>query len=155
MNKSIYILQYPKGTKSHVSYGLLSYIKNGNLNHYCSTEDGSSGSPILSIDNNKVIGIHKGCLTKENPELNVGIFIKIALDKFFSKYKNKGKEKISENKNVSFEGEIKSYNNLKINLKKNSNYLEYKRIKASSNINESSSNKKSMNYRSYLVLKNY
>ena len=106
-------MQYPKGTKSHVSYGLLSYMKNGNLKHYCSTEDGSSGSPILSLDSNKVIGIHKGCLKKESPESNVGIFIKIALDKIYSKYQNKGKEKIPEKKTVSFEGEIKSYNNLK------------------------------------------
>lgn len=148
MNKSIYILQYPKGTKSHVSYGLLSYMKNGNLKHYCSTEDGSSGSPILSLDSNKVIGIHKGCLKKESPESNVGIFIKIALDKIYSKYQNKGKEKIPEKKTVSFEGEIKSYNNLKKNLKKNSNYLEYIRLKTSSNINESSNNNKNMSYRS-------
>ena len=152
-NKSIYILHYPKGTESHVSYGLLNYMKNGNFNHYCSTEDGSSGSPILSLDNNKIIGIHKGCLKKENPESNVGIFIKIALDKFYSKYQNKEEEKISENKNDCFKGEIKSYNNLKKkNLKKHSNYSIYlkyiRNIKTSSNINESSSNNKNMSDRS-------
>ena len=27
--------------------------------HYCSTENGSSSSPILNISNNKIIGIHK------------------------------------------------------------------------------------------------
>ena len=150
-NKSIYILHYLKGTKSHVSYGLLSYIKNGNLYHYCSTEYGSSGSPILSLDSNKVIGIHKGCLRKENPESNVGIFIKIALNKFYSKYQNKDGEKISENENYSFEIEIKSYKNLngekKIEKISSNNLKEIRKIKTAPNANESSSNNKNINYR--------
>ena len=59
-NKSIYVLHYPKATKSHVSYGLLNQIEGNNkIIHSCSTEEGSSGSPILSLDNNKVIGIHR------------------------------------------------------------------------------------------------
>ena len=152
-NKSIYILNYLKGTKSHVSYGLLSYIKNGNLYHYCSTEYGSSGSPILSLDSNKVIGIHKGCLRKENPESNVGIFIKIALNKFYSKYQNKGGEKISENENYSFESEIKSYKNLnggtKIEKISSNNLKDIiRKIKTALNANEPSSNNKNINYRS-------
>ena len=158
-NKSIYILHYPKGNKSHVSYGLLSYINKGDLNHYCSTEDGSSGSPVLSLDSNKVIGIHKGCLKKENTESNIGIFIKVALDKLYSKYwinnelgeNNKNGEKNSENENDSFEGEIKSYNNLKCEKKKFenislNNLKDKRKIKTSPNTNESNSN--NMNYRS-------
>ena len=38
-------------------------------------------------------------------------------------------------------------------MKQNSNYLEYKRIKTSSNINESSSNNKSMSYKSKYTIK--
>ncbi len=60
-DKSIYVLHYPKATKSHVSYGLLNQIQESNkIIHSCSTEEGSSGSPILSLDNKKIIGIHRG-----------------------------------------------------------------------------------------------
>ena len=59
-NKTIYIIQYPENNLS-VSYGILDKIyedKKYNFNHKCSTKFGSSGSPILNI-NNKIIGIHK------------------------------------------------------------------------------------------------
>ena len=60
MRKSIYILQYPKD-KRLVSYGLMKDISDGEkINHYCNTEDGASGSPILSLNNFKVIGVHYG-----------------------------------------------------------------------------------------------
>ena len=35
-------------------------INKYNIIHTCSTDDGSSGSPILNLKNNKVVGIHKG-----------------------------------------------------------------------------------------------
>ena len=60
INKTIYIIQYPENNLS-VSYGILDKIyedKEYNFNHKCSTKFGSSGSPILNI-NNKIIGIHK------------------------------------------------------------------------------------------------
>ena len=66
LGNSIYILQYPcyyEKQKLAVSYGI---IKNRFLDkeydfaHYCSTEYGSSGSPILNIYNNKVIGTQAG-----------------------------------------------------------------------------------------------
>ena len=60
IDETIYIIQYPK-SKLSVSYGILNQIyeyKKYNSNHKCSTEGGSSGSPILNI-NNKLIGIHK------------------------------------------------------------------------------------------------
>ena len=57
--KSIYVLHYPYGKNVCVSYGLLNIIKNYDIIHSCSTDSGSSGSPIMNLDNNKVIGIHK------------------------------------------------------------------------------------------------
>ena len=84
--KSIYILHYPKG-KLNVSYGLINnIIDNKKINHYCRTEDGSSGSPILSLETFKVIGIHYG--SSQNNKLNYGTFIKYAIDLFNNKYKN-------------------------------------------------------------------
>ena len=66
---SIYILHCPIGNEIKVSYGY--GIKNkdkNNIIHYCKTTNGSSGSPILNLLTNKVIGIHKSFskLVKEN-----------------------------------------------------------------------------------------
>ena len=61
IGETIYIMQYPEG-KLSVSYGLLDKIietKKYNFNHSCSTKGGSSGSPILNISTNKIVGIHK------------------------------------------------------------------------------------------------
>ena len=39
------------------SYGLIIDIKEHNIDHNCNTGQGTSGSPILSLENNKVIGV--------------------------------------------------------------------------------------------------
>ena len=84
--KSIYVLHYPKG-KLNVSYGLINnIIDNKKISHYCRTEEGSSGSPILSLETFKVIGIHYG--GDPNIKLNYGTFIKYAIDLFNNNYKN-------------------------------------------------------------------
>ena len=52
-DKTIYIMHYPKGELS-VSFGLLQDIyedEKFNFNHKCCTEGGSSGSPILRLNN--------------------------------------------------------------------------------------------------------
>ena len=91
--KSIYILHYPK-EKRLVSYGLIRNINEGQqINHYCYTEKGSSGSPILSLNNFKVIGVHYGA---SKNKINFGTFIKNAIKEFNNKYKN---ENENENKN--------------------------------------------------------
>jgi len=81
-DKTIYIIQYPKGELS-VSYGVISNItldKSYNFNHKSGTEKGSSGSPILAL-NNKLFGIHKiaGHNTNKGTFLNYPIkeFIKL------------------------------------------------------------------------------
>ena len=87
---SIYILHYPKN-KRLVSYGLMNNISNGKkINHYCNTEKGSSGSPILSLNNFKVIGVHYGGFEKKF-KFNFGTFIKYAINEFNNKYKNENK----------------------------------------------------------------
>ena len=58
-NEEITIIQYPKGKKSY-SNGIIKNIKNYEIIHLASTEEGSSGSPIFIKDSIKVIGIHKG-----------------------------------------------------------------------------------------------
>ena len=89
--KSIYILHYPED-KRLVSYGLTKDVLNGKkINHYCNTKDGSSGSPILSLNNFKVIGVHYGGSKNNNIKLNYGTFIKYAINEFINKYKNENK----------------------------------------------------------------
>lgn len=93
-NNSIYIIQYPGGKKAHVSYGLIKKINKFELKHLCSTKNGSSGSPILNLENNKIIGIHKSSYEKAN--LNGGALLKALLDNIEFKTKQ-NKNSINEN----------------------------------------------------------
>ena len=105
--KSIYILQYPKGVEACVSYGILSKIKNYDIIHKCSTDSGSSGSPILNLKNNKVIGIHKGSPNYAK-NFNYGTLLKYPLNNFINQNKTKNdfiNENIAKNKNIIL-GEI-------------------------------------------------
>ena len=86
-DKSIYILQYPNGGIAKVSYGILGGFNKYDVQHFASTLIGSSGSPILNLETNKVIAIHKGhkeeSTTKFN--FNLGTFLKIPLIDFKNK----------------------------------------------------------------------
>ena len=71
------------------------------IEHICSTEEGSSGSPLLSLKTYKVIGIHFGGDINKN--INYAIFIKYIIDKFINNniYKNEINIKHkSENKGI-------------------------------------------------------
>ena len=83
--KSIYVLHYPKDKKL-VSYGLINdIIDYKKINHYCNTEEGSSGSPILSLNNYKVIGVHYGAAKNNYIKINYGTYIKYIIN---NKFKN-------------------------------------------------------------------
>ena len=69
-NKPIYLLHYPDKDGKFVSYGIINEIKDNIIQHLCSTGKGSSGSPIILMDNKKVIGVHYG--GKKDLELNEG-----------------------------------------------------------------------------------
>ena len=104
--KTIYSLHYPKGKNIAVSYGLLLEIKDNSICHLWYTEEGSSGSPILSLNNFKVIGIHYG---KNNLNVNKGTFIKKPILDFFNVINIKPKTIITNN--------LKQYNKININYK--------------------------------------
>ena len=103
--KSIYIIQYPKGIEACVSYGILNKINKYDIIHVCSTDCGSSSSPILNLKNNKVIGIHKGT-PDYTKNFNYGTLLKYPLNDFINQNKIKN-ELINENeiKNIII-GEI-------------------------------------------------
>ena len=63
--KAIYNISFPKLGELNdvkVSYGNAGSTYEGTykLQHYCNTHDGSSGSPILSLETFKVFGVHFG-----------------------------------------------------------------------------------------------
>ena len=94
IGSSIYIIHYPDilgGNKVAVSYGILKQKfpdKEYSFKHFCSTEYGSSGSPILNLSNNKIIGIHTGRGDKRK-EYNIGSFLSNAINEFINKYNKK------------------------------------------------------------------
>ena len=97
--KSIYVLHYPK-EKLNVSYGLMKdIIDNQKINHYCNTEEGSSGAPILSLETYKIIGIHYGSHNGKI-KINYGVYIKYIIDLFNNFNKNKNKNEIKKYQNI-------------------------------------------------------
>ena len=61
INKEICILQHPKGKDLHLASGTINKIEEDiyEFEHTLDTDYGSSGSPVILIENCKVIGIHK------------------------------------------------------------------------------------------------
>ena len=97
-NNSIYIIQYPRNDKASVSYGLLKEfdkIKKNNLYYFCNTEPGLSGSPILNLKSNKVIGIHQ--YSSRNENFNIGTFLREPIYGFIKSFND-----IKKNNVISF-----------------------------------------------------
>ena len=80
----IYILQYPKGIRASHAVGKINKLKKFYIFHSSSTDDGSSGSPILLLSNFKIIGIHKG--REKSGNNNIGKFIRFAIEEFNKKF---------------------------------------------------------------------
>ena len=130
IGNTIYLLQYPcyhEQQKLAVSYGI---IKNRFLDeenkysftHFCSTEYGSSGSPILNLSNNKVLGIHKQGET--NKKYNLGSYLFYSIKGFIDEYKGNNKNDESES---SIELKKKKNIDLK-DINANKLYLKKKKI---------------------------
>ena len=118
-DETVYIIQYPEG-KLSVSYGIIGNIfvdKKYDLLHKCSTNKGSSGSPIINIDNNKVIGIHKKGV--EN-KYNKGTFLNFPIKEFIQQnhknVKEENKKDKNENKKKNENKENKEISLIKSNI---------------------------------------
>ena len=92
-----------------------------NITHTCSTDEGSSGSPILNLDTNKVIGIHCGYINENDEILNKGFFLKVPLNDFIEKINNESNSINNNtlmykdsflNESNSLQNNIQSHNNL-------------------------------------------
>lgn len=111
IGKSIYALQYKD--VALVSHGMVKEINEHDIIHYCPTEPGSSGAPLLNLANNKVIGVHKQSSTNIN--FNKGTFLVYPITEFINTKIIDGK-KVIETKD-----EKASNNNNRINNETNNN----------------------------------
>ena len=102
--KSIYSISYPKGKNASVSYSQSPQLLEKKLNHKCCTLDGSSGAPILLIENQKVIGIH---LSASNKNFNIGILIIYSIIEFQQIENNL----FNNNSNHNIKVDYNKYNN--------------------------------------------
>ena len=90
-NENIYLIHYPNIIESKyipkISFGQIKSIceDNYNIEHSCGIDIGSSGSPILSSKNYKVVGIHLGKF--ENHSYKKGALLKIPIFKFNNIFK--------------------------------------------------------------------
>ena len=86
-NKKTYIIHYPLGGKSEISFGSILSInkKDNDFKHNNPTDTGSSGCPILDSDNHKVFGIHKSSYKFAN--YNLGTLIEGPIKEFYQKQK--------------------------------------------------------------------
>jgi len=90
-NRSIYLIHHPKSKENaEFAVGIIKYIAldSNDIHHTCKSEPGSSGSPILDLKTNKIVGIHKGSASN-NIKLNIGTFIKEPIEEFYKECVNK------------------------------------------------------------------
>ena len=135
-NKSIYILHYPKGNNIVVSYGKPPDFNNKDIKHKCSTEHGSSGSPILLINNQKLIGIH--CAGYKMKEYNKGTLIIYSIIEFQQKH-NIIKDNKTKSNYIIAELEIKEDNET---IRIINSYEEFKRENNKGDLEEEYLNEK-------------
>ena len=109
VKQNIYILHYPNGNESCLSYGNIEKIKAYEIEHTCSTEVGSSGAPIILLETFKVIGIHKGS-GKNKADNNYGTLLKYPIIEFIEKneIKNEIKNELKNELKNEIENEIKN-----------------------------------------------
>ena len=98
LNESIYLINYPKDKNIFVSYGKLLDINNKEIFYNSSLKEGATGSPILLINNQKLIGIHNDCCKHYN--YNKGTLLIYSIIEF-SKIKNNLIIINKEGKNIS------------------------------------------------------
>ena len=91
-DKTIYIIHYPNGLNSSYSHNIIKSITSDNIkiNHLCESNDGSSGAPIINLQNFNVIGIHVG--KDEKKKVNIGIVLKPIIDNFYNLQYNSEKK---------------------------------------------------------------
>ena len=122
IGNTIYTIQYPNNQIPSVSYGIISKKSlDHEFMHYCCTESGSSGSPILSLLTNKIIGIHRGTNIKYNH--NIGVFLKYPIRELISQnFGNITNMPMFNQNNINFNNNFFMKNDMN-NMKNNMNNM--------------------------------
>ena len=84
--QQIYLLYYDRGLNSKYSTGIISNFQDYRIMHNSSSGPGSSGGPLINLNNYKVIGIHIGANKRLN--LNYGLLLQRPIEEFKKKYNN-------------------------------------------------------------------
>ena len=88
LNKEVFILQHPYGEEMYSAIGKITKINDFEFEHDAGTCLGSSGSAIILIENNHVIGIHKAIRKRSGNKLGTFIgklFDEIVIDRELGK----------------------------------------------------------------------
>jgi len=105
IEKEIQIIQFPEGKRLSLSEAKITgkhKTSDYMFFHEASTKKGSSGSPIVLKNDDRVLGIHKGAI--EGKEKNIGIFIGDIIESL-KEYKKEGKGKdYYEDGKIKYEG---------------------------------------------------
>ena len=147
-NNSIYLINYPENNDVAVSYGKPPNISESKIMHFCTTKEGSSGSPILLIKNQKLIGIHYGSSIKN--DYNNGTLLIYSIIGFGNK--NNNNLSLKNNYVIGINKENNkglSINNFNINSYPIKNDKTYKHNLNYKDINDSSLNEK------YIIRNNF
>jgi len=87
-DNDIFILQFPQGNDLSFSYGKIKSLKDNKIIHNASTDDGSSGSPIIRRSkDNYIIGLHYGGVknNKREYKFNIATLFDSILDNIINK----------------------------------------------------------------------
>ena len=122
-NKDVFASGYPFGKEIVTSGGSIVDINNFEFDHNIGTETGSSGSPVVLLGNEKLIGIHKQGNTRK--KLNQGTFIGIIIDQLREKLKNRiqTNENITKNVTNINNNNARFPRNIGINQNRGINYI--------------------------------
>ena len=105
IEKEIQIIQFPEGKRLSLSEAKITgkhKTSDYMFFHEASTKKGSSGSPIVLKNDDRVLGIHKGAI--EGKKKNIGIFIRDIIESL-KEYKKGGKGKdYYEDGKIKYEG---------------------------------------------------
>jgi len=109
-DKTVIITQYPKG-KQHLASGKIKSKSSFNYYHTVSTDNGSSGSPLIKNDDDlSVIGIHKSIILNKNVATEFSTVVNIINILYNKKYIYDIKKAREEARKLT-KDEIKELNN--------------------------------------------
>lgn len=77
-NKNILVIQYPQGETLKFAVGDIDSINGFNYRHSISTQQGSSGSPLVS-NNYEILGVHKAGEESSNEDDNINYATKFSI----------------------------------------------------------------------------